>query len=354
MKMLKMIGAFAAVHALAAILIFSNPGCTSTTPPATASASSDSAKSPPPSVALPPSAADSSPVAPAHYAGDMSSSPSISFDPNAPAVSGPRYTPTRPGTAAASTLETAPAPEVTPATTYAVANGDSLWTIAKKHHLSVGELAAANNLRPDSTLKLGQKLIIPGKAMGGAAKTAGDGAPTYRVKTGDTLAGIAQRAGTTSAVLKKLNNLKSDTVRSGQELKLPAGANIAADVPAASSTDSSAPVKNANGSMTHVVKQGETLSSIAQKYQVRYSDIATANSITDPSKVRAGMTLVIPGWQAPKSGKSGDMSAKAPAGDSKQVPKISTDESDSQPAPRPAPQVPVINIEEPANSPKSL
>lgn len=44
---------------------------------------------------------------------------------------------------------------------YKVRRGDSLWTIAKKHGVTVAELKQANNLR-SSTIRVGQRLVIPG------------------------------------------------------------------------------------------------------------------------------------------------------------------------------------------------
>ena len=44
----------------------------------------------------------------------------------------------------------------------------------------------------------------------------------------------------------------------------------------------------------HVVRRGETLWSIARSYDVRVRDLAAANGIRDPSRVRAGMELTIP------------------------------------------------------------
>jgi hypothetical protein len=50
---------------------------------------------------------------------------------------------------------------VSPNTDYKVRRGDSLWSIARKHGVTVAELKRANNLR-SSTIKAGQKLVIPG------------------------------------------------------------------------------------------------------------------------------------------------------------------------------------------------
>ena len=44
----------------------------------------------------------------------------------------------------------------------------------------------------------------------------------------------------------------------------------------------------------HIMTKGETLYSVARSFQVTVEDIAKANSIDDPSKVRVGMRLLIP------------------------------------------------------------
>jgi LysM repeat protein len=48
----------------------------------------------------------------------------------------------------------------------------------------------------------------------------------------------------------------------------------------------------------HTVAVGESLGVIARRYQVTVGELAAANNITDPSKVRAGQQLVIPGFKA--------------------------------------------------------
>ena len=214
-----------------------------------------------------------------------------------------RFSPTRPGTSAAAAVEAQPVADVQPVSTYTVAKNDSLWAIAKKQGVTVKALTAANNLKPDATLRLGQKLIIPGKASATATAAApGASAQTlvYTVKAGDSLDAIARRAGTTKAAIKSLNKLKSDTVRAGQTLTLPAGANAST----AFVSEAGATSAHTGASMTHVIKAGDTLGSIARKYQVKVGDLATPNNISDPTQIRVGQTLKIPGWQAPAAAKS--------------------------------------------------
>lgn len=47
------------------------------------------------------------------------------------------------------------------ASTYCVAAGDSLWTIAAQHHVTVSALEAKNHLTDSSVLQIGQQLKIP-------------------------------------------------------------------------------------------------------------------------------------------------------------------------------------------------
>jgi LysM repeat protein len=294
MNILKILGIVVAIHVVAFFLMFVNPGCRSTSQ-GSAPLATDTV---PAGDAVAPSALN-----PATAPADSASAVSV----NIPSSAVVRYSPTRPGTPAAAALESAPPADVTPATTYAVASGDSLWKIAKKHGTTVAELEKANKLTSNSRLSVGQKLIIPGKTPAGAATAPGGAdtgmAATYTVKPGDTLAGIARHAGTTTAELKRVNSLRSDYVQVGQELKLPVGSAPAtgeaiAPPPPATPSVSAAPVKKPDGSVIHVVKPGETLGAIARKYQVKVSDLAVANNIADPKKIRPGQELVIPGFTA--------------------------------------------------------
>lgn len=157
--------------------------------------------------------------------------------------------PTRPGSAAAVAVTPAkPVENIEPVSTYTVERGDSFWSIAKKNNLSVNELAKANNLASSTVLQPGRKLIIPGKPAAAPQDLA------------------------TAPLLVPLD--KSTGPANGETVK-------------------------------HTVQVGESLGVIARKYQVTVGELAAANNITDPSKVRAGQQLVIPGFKA--------ISSKGPA-----------------------------------------
>jgi len=98
-----------------------------------------------------------------------------------------------------------------------VKNGESLEKIARNYGVSVQEVLKANkNINPNK-LKVGENLCIPQKT---SAKT--QDYAIYKVKKGDTLQSIAEKFGIDAQELKSFNNLKSEKVKEGQELKIPA------------------------------------------------------------------------------------------------------------------------------------
>ena len=55
--------------------------------------------------------------------------------------------------------------------TYTVQNGDSLWKIARRHGVTTSQLASANGIDTNKTLKIGMKLVIPGKSASTSSYT---------------------------------------------------------------------------------------------------------------------------------------------------------------------------------------
>jgi LysM repeat protein len=230
MKILQIFGWVVGVHLIAFIFIFASPGCQA------------GPSNPPTPDATLPSTPAAAPVSYAAQPADLGT-PAVSF--NAVASTGSYAAPTRPGSANAVAITPAKAAEnVAPVSTYTVERGDSLWSIAKKHGLTVSELAKANNVTSGTALKPGRKLIIPGKP----------------------------------------------------------GQPAAAEAPAAekaTAEKAAVATKPANGeAVKHTVQTGESLGIIARKYGVTVGELAAANNITDPSKVRAGQQLVIPGFKS--------------------------------------------------------
>jgi len=248
MKILKIFGAVVAVHLLAFIFIFASPGC-----------SSGPRTMPTPDATVPPTSSFEPATTPA-YNNSVVSTPTP-IDLGTPSASaGGHASPTRPGSPNAVAVSPVKQPEsVAPVATYTVERGDSLWSIAKKHGMTVAELAKANSISTGTALKPGRKLIVPVKP-GAAAPATAEAAPSTSVAVATTPARPAAAEG-------------------GR----------------------------------HIVQVGESLGVIARKYGVTVGELAAANSITDPSKVRAGQALIIPGYKGTVSRAAARSAGAAPA-----------------------------------------
>lgn len=100
--------------------------------------------------------------------------------------------------------------------TYMVKAGDTLWSIANANDMTVAQLKQKNDLSND-TIYVGQTLNVSSAKSVSTTSTA---SATYTVKSGDSLWKIASANGTTVNQLKALNNLSSDLIYAGQQLKL--------------------------------------------------------------------------------------------------------------------------------------
>jgi len=98
---------------------------------------------------------------------------------------------------------------------YIVKKGDSLYQIAKNNNLTVEELKKINNIN-NNILSIGQKLILPTENNNESKPTI-----TYTVQKGDSLYQIANKYNTTVENLKKINNLINSNLSIGQILKVP-------------------------------------------------------------------------------------------------------------------------------------
>lgn len=133
----------------------------------------------------------------------------------------------------------APAAPVAEAKVHVVAKNDSFYSLSKKYGVSMKAIEAANPGVDSTKLKLGQKVNIPAAApkatkSAGAASGAGsssDADGLYTVKSGDVLGSIAKKFGTTVGKLREANQLKTDQIKVGQKLKVPAGSPKASSAP---------------------------------------------------------------------------------------------------------------------------
>jgi len=104
---------------------------------------------------------------------------------------------------------------------YKVRRGDNLWTIAKRHSVSVKSLAKWNHMAARKTLRPGKKLVIFRNHSRSYAKSRNKRSRRYTVRKGDSLYLIARRFRVTVADLRKWNAANiGKYIRPGQRLKI--------------------------------------------------------------------------------------------------------------------------------------
>ena len=203
--------------------------------------------------------------------------------------------------------------------------GDTLSDIADRQGVSLNQLMQANGITNPNILVAGQKLVLPGsrRATAAAAPRALPTAP-YTVKSGETLSEIADRFGTSTERLIQLNGISNpNLVVAGTRLAIPGR------------PSSSAAPRNAK---EHVVRSGESLSSIAGSYGLPVERLVAINKIDDPDLVVSGTRLKL---QAPPPVKA----TPKPAAQAKPKPKpkpaatpVAKATPVATPAPKPTPQ----------------
>jgi cell wall hydrolase sleB len=152
---------------------------------------------------------------------------------------------------------------------YIVQKGDTLYSIAAANNTTVDELKKANNLT-SNILSTGQLLKIPSALLPES---------TYIVKKGDSLYSIANKYNTTVDELKRINNLTSNILSIGQVLKLP--------------SDKVSDIEKEENTISYTVQKGDSLYSIARKYSTTIDKIKDLNNLTT-NLLSIGQVLLIP------------------------------------------------------------
>ena len=158
-------------------------------------------------------------------------------------------------------------PSIATSILYTVKKGDTLYSISKRYGVSVNEISRVNNLT-SSVLTIGQTLFIP-------INDSIDEFNYYTVLKGDTLYSISRKFNTTVDSLKKLNNLNSNLLSVGEQIKVPSGFD-----------------NNYSDDLIYVVKEGDTLYSISKKYDVSVDSIKKLNNLIN-NNLYVGQKLLI-------------------------------------------------------------
>jgi len=205
----------------------------------------------------------------------------------------------------------AAATEPPPDVRHRVRSGESLTGIARQHGVSVESMRARNGLRgsvihpgdilviprgganagtpvaearPDIVAQLPERLPPAGRAT--AAPTKSAAAPSTRshqVKPGETLWGVARKYGVTVPALAAANGMTSKSqLVAGTRLQVPGAGAASAAAPAAESSR-----------MTYQVRRGDTLTQIAQRFNVSVEQLKAWNQIRQASSLKAGQKIVV-------------------------------------------------------------
>jgi len=222
-----------------------------------------------------------------------------------------------------------------------VRKSETLQSIARQYSVNAQDLARINGIGHKRPLRRGMLLTVPAsmhtpapeivdpandprastayvppRNLGRPATLEGhsttEGRTTITVEKGETLASIAESHGVTTQDLMRWNRLRSTRVTRGMRLKVRTPEAIAADsarddsaqiaeleVPrprgarshaAASSAHRHSP---ARARVSHTVRKGETLSSIARQHGISVAALRKANDL-GTSQIRAGQRLRLP------------------------------------------------------------
>lgn len=172
--------------------------------------------------------------------------------------------------------------------TYHAKRGERMDSIARKFGISLSQLRNVNDLPSRNKLAISRQILVPNakasvsdgavmlvtdssEAVGQTDARVTQRALQHRVAKGDTLQLIAKRYGTDTRQLMQLNRLKSSKLKVGMQLTIR---------PAAKATVKAQRADDQNEATDrYVVRKGDTLSSIARKFDVGLDDLQRWNNI---------------------------------------------------------------------------
>ncbi len=202
--------------------------------------------------------------------------------------------------------------------THKVVSGESLYSISKSYDIPVDELMRINNLS-NRKLRVGQELRlnqggdepktrsqIAERQESKADKKGNNSKPeaaektiTHKIKKGESLITIAKNNNTTVEELMRINNIPNGKIRAGQELKIAQNSSESTKSIVAERQESKVDKKTNNSrpeaaekTITHKIKKGESLITIAKNNNTTVEELMRINNIPN-GKIRAGQELKI-------------------------------------------------------------
>jgi cell wall-associated NlpC family hydrolase len=163
--------------------------------------------------------------------------------------------------------------------TYVVEPGDTLKSIANRTGISIATISGANRLNDPDFIKVGQPLLLP-PANG----------TVHTIEPGETLSDVASRYGVDPLDLARANHLLAvpQAPLGGRFLLIP-GLEPSLPKLAEGVRQGEAP----RSTVSYVVKDGDTLQSLAQQFGVTVRTILVANDLDDPDLIDVGTELKV-------------------------------------------------------------
>jgi membrane-bound lytic murein transglycosylase D len=182
-----------------------------------------------------------------------------------------------------------------------VKQGETLATLARKYNTSQEAIRSANHFSKNEKVKAGQRLDIPIQKSVATNKTAKkESSPLYKVQKGDTLASIARKYDMTASEVKKVNQLKNDTLKIGQTIRVEKLNNDTSREEKTSQQKPETKKKPADGKTAnstpqkkYTVKKGDSLNKIARENNIPLDQLRKLNIMAQKDNILPGQVIII-------------------------------------------------------------
>jgi LysM repeat protein len=187
---------------------------------------------------------------------------------------------------------------------HVVEAGQSFWAIAVSYKITIQDLEIWNNISRESKLQIGQRLFIPGENTEGyatptpvgmilASTPNADGVIRHSVQPYNTLSTIAQAYKVNIDRILALNGILEDwPLQIGQVLLIHPG-NVTPSPTPRPLTPIEKLTPASDGKYYHIVSSGETLSWIADLYEINLFDLMSWNGLNQSSILLPDQKLVL-------------------------------------------------------------